>query len=125
MVEYVKDFIEANIALIEGRQWDAIWTMWYHCGNDYYLEDLIHVLYVANVQTEAESKEVRAKVLTREISAIVDMLLRVGRTRFTLRDIQLRLSSYLDFTDAELESLIDPVAKSRGMNKTELGWRLL
>ena len=121
MIQAVKDFIEYNIDLIEDQKWEELFKNWYIYNNDYYFEDVMDVLEVAEPDIWKVTWEARAKIL-REIAVNVFTNLSYKMKTITFEYIGGELSSLFGFEGQDLLDILNLAAKKAGLQLSTNGW---
>lgn len=121
MIQEVKDFIEYNIDLIEEQNWKELFKNWYIYNKDYYFEDMMHVLKVAEPDIWKASWEARSNVL-HMIAISVFTNMSQNRKTITLQDIGKELNSLFGVEGQDLINILDQAAKDAGLAKSPYGW---
>lgn len=123
MVEAIKYFIEHNIDHIEKHDWETVFKNWYIYDKDYYFDDFIEILEQADIDVWEESYEVRSKILQKIAKMVFTN--RISRSPIvTFEDMGTDLRSLMGFEGQELVEVLNIAAKSIGLVKTDIGWKL-
>lgn len=121
MIQFVKEFIEYNIDIIEKEDWNELFLNWYAYRHDYYFDDMMEVLERAFPNIWKLTQEARAHVLE-NIALSVFTNISYRSKRVTFENILEELNSLFGFEGQDLMDILDQAAQQAGLHKTTGGW---
>lgn len=121
MTESVKTFIEANIELIEDKDWEEVFKQWYIYNQDYYFRSMMDVLEVVEPDIWNVSLKARTTVLYNIAVSIFTNLSSRWKS-ITLDRIVDELDSWFGFKDEPLIDILNKAATQVGLHKSTNGW---
>ena len=123
MTQFIKDFIEKHIQLIEDNQWEELFLWWYHEAEDLWPDDkdefkqFISTLYDAGVEFDLNvAHAVIRGIIEDKIVAERNSILQTKHV--SMFAIVNNLNSFLGHSEQDIKKIIDDTATKLGMRYT-------
>lgn len=124
MTQFVKQFIEKNIELIEDDKWEEVFLSWYKDAEDLWPDDndefklFISSLLDASVEPDLDiAHSVIRGIIEDKIIAEKHSMLQTKHVSIFV--IVNNLNSFLGHSEQEIKKIIDDIATKLGMRYTE------
>lgn len=125
MTQFVKQFIEKHIQLIEDTRWGTLFLWWYHEAEDLCPDDkdefkqFISILHDAGIEPDLHAAHsVIQGVIEDKIIVEKNSVLQSNK-HVSIFTIVHDLTSFLGHTEQDIKKIIDETATKLGMRYTE------
>lgn len=126
MNDWVREFIEQNIKIIEQNNWEKVFAMWYNYADDLWPDDeeefrqFINILGFAEIEPDMDA---RKNVLKNIIKSKMEHIIQHQETQEYKNFIGVfgiinTLNSSLGYSTEEVQQFIDEVAKQLNLTPT-------
>ena len=122
MSEFVKEFIERFIDVINDADWDEVVSLWYNSAEadftytDDYFNEVSQVMFAAGIDFMQETLKARTDFMKNLFSQMLHQELEGaswrGSNEIKKSDVLMTLDSDLGFIKEELEPIMDDVAEN-------------
>ena len=127
MNNWVKEFVEQNIKLIENNEWNKVFAVWHYDAADLWMDDeeefrqFINILGLADIEP---NMDVRKDVLKSIIKGKMEYILQHQEAQEYKNFIGVfgvinDLNSLLGYSTEEVQQFIDEVAKQLNLTPTD------
>ena len=124
MTQFIKNFIEKNIQLIEDNKWDEVFLNWYNDADDLWPGDsdeyrqFISILHDVDVEP---GRDVAHSVIT---EIIEDKIIAEKNSMLQTKHVSIfgivdNLNSFLGHSEQDIKKIIDETATKLGMRYTD------
>lgn len=124
MTQFIKNFIEKNIQLIEDNKWDEVFLNWYNDADDLWPGDsdeyrqFISILHDVDVEPELDvAHSVITEIIEDKIIAEKNSMLQTKHV--SIFGIVNNLNSFLGHSEQDIKKIIDETATKLGMRYTQ------
>lgn len=125
MTDFVKQFIEKNIQLIEQDQWRDVFLDWYHDSEDIWPHDnddfkqFISILSDAGVEPDLEVADTVIKGIIEDKIIVEKNSVLQNNHHVSIFTIIHDLNSFLGHDESQIMKIIEETATKLGMRYTE------
>ena len=125
MTQFVKNFIEKNIQLIEEDKWRDVFLDWYHDSEDIWPNDedhfkqFIRILSVAGVEPDLEVADTVIKGIIEDKIIVEKNSVLQNNHHVSIFTIIHDLNSFLGHDESQIMKIIEETATKLGMRYTE------
>lgn len=124
MTQFIKNFIEKNIDLIEDNKWDEVFLNWYNDAEDLWPDDadefkqFVSILYAVGIEPDLEVADAVVKGII-EDKIIIEKNSILQTKHVSIFGVINNLNSFLGHSEQDIKKIIDETATKLGMRYTE------
>lgn len=124
MTQFIKNFIERHIQLIEDNQWEDLFLWWYHKAEDLWPNDkdefkqFISILHDVDIEPDLDvAHSVIRGIIEDKIIIEKNSMRQIKHV--SISGIVNNLNSFLGHSEQDIKKIIDETATKLGMRYTE------